>query len=338
MRQSFYTSSTQAKVAVLPAPREQRLTGRGLLLLAAIALLLLASVLSAQAAPKAPAFPEIIPLPNGWAPEGIASGRGNEFYAGSLANGAIYKGDLRTGEGSVLVQGVAGRAIAGLKVDPRTNYIFAAGTQSGMAFVFDGSTGAELAAYQLTTAPAFINDVVVTRDAAYFTNSFQPELYKLPLDPGGRLPDESAVETIPLSGDYQHVSEPFAFNANGIDATPNGKTLIIVQSARAALYTVDPATGDAEQIDLNGGSVPNGDGILLEGKTLYVVQNQLNRIAVIDLNLNQNEGEIVDTIAHPAFRVPTTIARFGSRLYAVNARFGTPVTPDTEYEVVQVKR
>jgi hypothetical protein len=91
-------------------------------------------------------------------------------------------------------------------------------------------------------------------------------------------------------------------------------------------------------IDLGGGSVPNGDGILLDGKTLYVVQNQLNQIAVVKLKSDLQSGEIVNLITDPAFRVPTTIAEFGSSLYAVNARFGTPPTPDTEYEIVRISK
>ena len=39
-------------------------------------------------------FPKIILLPNGWQPEGIASGSGTSFYVGSLADGAIYVGDF----------------------------------------------------------------------------------------------------------------------------------------------------------------------------------------------------------------------------------------------------
>lgn len=57
-----------------------------------------AGLLVPQAATAAPApFPDTIALPAGFQPEGIASGRGSTFYAGSLANGAIIKGDLRTG-------------------------------------------------------------------------------------------------------------------------------------------------------------------------------------------------------------------------------------------------
>jgi hypothetical protein len=71
---------------------------------------------------------------------------------------------------------------------------------------------------------------------------------------------------------------------------------------------------------------------------LYVVQNQLNQIAVVELSADLTFGTIVDILISPDFRVPTTVAKFGSSLYAVNARFGMPPAPDTEYEVVRVPR
>jgi len=282
------------------------------------------------------AFPERIQLPPGFQPEGIASGRGTTFYVGSIPTGAVYRGDLRTGEGAVLVPPQAGHQSIGLKYDHRTGYLFVAGGPTGHAFVYDGKTGATLADIKLTTVtPSFINDVVVTKRAAYFTNSSQQVLYRVPLANSGKLPPAPIdVEEIPLGGDYQFT--PNAFNANGIAATPNGKTLIIVNSVDGALYTVDPATGDASLIDLGTNSVPNGDGILLKGKTLYVVQNQQNQVAVVKLNARLSAGTIVETITSPLFRVPTTIAGFGDSLYVVNARFGTPPTPDTDYDVVRV--
>ena len=301
-------------------------------------LILLVFVMAIAMIAAAPlkAFPDVIPLPNGFQPEGIAVGKGHTFYVGSIPTGAVYRGDLRTGEGDVLVPAQAGRAAIGLKYDERTGLLFVAGGPTGFAYVYNGETGENVAEIQLTTAQSFINDVVITQDGAYFTNSQQPILYRVPLENNGDLPATPTVEEIPLTGDY--VFTPNAFNANGIAATPNGETLIIVNSVDGVLYNVDPATGEATRIDLGGGSVPNGDGILLQGKTLFVVQNQLNQIAVVKLNSDLSQGTIVDTITDSDFRVPTTIARFGNSLYAVNARFGTPPTPDTEYEVVRVSR
>jgi len=275
----------------------------------------------------------VIPLPNGFQPEGIASGTGTTFYVGSIPTGAIYRGDFRTGEGEILVDPVTGRSATGLKYDRRSGFLFVSGAMTGKAFVYDAQTGDLVAEYQLSTDPSFINDVVITRDAAYFTNSFQPVIYRIPLEQNGSLASTEA-ETIPLGGEYQFT--PGRFNANGIAATANGKTLIIVNSSEGALYQVDPDTGNATRIDLGGGSVPNGDGILLQGKTLYVVQNSLNQIAVIELSPDLSSGTIESLLTSPNFRVPTTIAKFGNALYAVNARFGTPPTPDTEYEVVRV--
>lgn len=284
------------------------------------------------------AFPEVIPLPNGFQPEGIVTGRGTEFFVGSLADGSVYRGDLRTGEGEVLVSPSdgSGRVAVGLSYDRRSDYLFVAGNGTGKAFVYDAETGEDAADYQLTAPGSFVNDVVVTRSAAYFTDSFRSFLYRVPLGPAGRLPEQSEIEEIELGGDFEFV--PGAFNTNGIDAPPDGEYLIIVNSSTGLLYGVDPETGDASEIDLGGEIVTSGDGILLDGRTLYVVRNSLNQIAVVELDPGATEGEIVDTITDPAFDIPTTVAEFGNALYAVNARFGTTPTPATEYDVVRVSK
>jgi sugar lactone lactonase YvrE len=299
-------------------------------------LTLLLIVLSVTMIAADKTFPEVISLPNGFRPEGIAIGKGSTFYVGSIPTGAVYSGDLRTGEGHILVPPQEGRAAIGLKYDERTGLLFVAGGPTGFAYVYDGQTGAGVAAISLTppSPDTFINDVVVTNDAAYFTSSRQQVLYRVRLEHNGHLPTPAVAEPLPLSGDY--VFTPGQFNANGITATPNGKTLIIVNSVDGVLYNVDPNTGAATRIDLGGDAVPNGDGILLQGNTLYVVQNQLNQIAVIELNHDLTSGTIVETITNPSFDVPTTIARFGNALYAVNARFSTPPTPDTTYNVIRV--
>lgn len=162
----------------------------------------------------------------------------------------------------------------------------------------------------------------------------RPTLYRVPLARNGELPNAPTVETIPLGGDYQFTTGQL--NANGIAATPNGKALIIVNSVDGILYNAHPTTGIAKRIDLGADVLRDGDGILLKGKTLYVVQNSLNQIAVIELNSDFSSGTVVDTITSPLFRVPTTIAGFGKAVYAVNARFGIDLTDDTEFEVVRV--
>ena len=299
-----------------------------------LVLLLIALTVATIAAAPARAFPDVISLPDGFQPEGIAVGKGSTFYVGSIPTGAVFSGDLRTGDGDILVPAQEGRAAIGLKYDERTGLLFVAGGPTGYAFIYDGETGENVTEIQLTSGDRFINDVVITQDAAYFTNSRQPVLYRVALENNGELADPPNVDEIPLTGDY--VFTPGEFNANGIAATPNGDTLIIVNSVDGLLYNVDPETGDATLIDLGGDTVPNGDGILLAGKTLYVVQNRLNQIAVIELNSDFTAGTIVDTITDESFDIPTTIARFGNSLYAVNARFGSPPPVGTDDDIVRV--
>jgi len=286
---------------------------------------------SPSALAKTP-FPDVIQLPTGFQPEGIEVGKGTTFYVGSVADGAIYRGNLRTGTGAILVPGAAGKAATGIELDIR-NRLFVAGAATGNAYVYNASTGALIRTYTLGIAPTFINDVVVTTSAAYFTDSQKPVLYRVPIGPTGVLGD---AQTITLSGDYAHVNGQF--NLNGIDATANGKTLVAVQSFGGKLYRIDPTSGTARLIPLGGESVPNGDGLLLTGTRLYVVQNQLNRVAVIAVDPALSTGHIVTRLTDSDFSVPTTIDDFGNRLYAVNARFGQPNPSTLPYEVVQLRK
>ena len=143
------------------------------------------------------------------------------------------------------------------------------------------------------------------------------------------------MERIPLTGDI--VYDPSVNNANGIEATPDGKTLIIVQSNVGKLFTVDPQSGETDEITLDQ-TVVNGDGLLLDGKTLYVVQNQDNKVAVVRLTRSLSSRTVTMHITDPDFDVPTTIDEFGHRLYAVNARFTTPPMADTDYWLAQFRK
>jgi sugar lactone lactonase YvrE len=277
-------------------------------------------------------FPQVIQLPAGFQPEGIEVGRGTTFYVGSVANGAIFRGNLRTGNGAVFIAGGAGRAATGIELDRRKR-LFVAGAATGNAYVYNAKSGALIRTYSLGTPPTFINDVVVTPNAAYFTESQKNVLYRVPIGPGGALGN---AQTVTLGGDYLHV--PGEFNLNGIDATPSGKALVAVQTVNGRLYRINPANGVARLISLGGDSVPNGDGILLTGKRLYVVQNRLDLVAVVALEPGFGSGRVLTRLSDPDFSVPTTIDDFGRRLYAVNARFGVPDPDTAAYQVVQLRK
>jgi sugar lactone lactonase YvrE len=279
-------------------------------------------------------FPGLIGLPDGFQPEGIASGRGTSLYVGSIPTGAVWRGDARSGRGAVLVPPHEGRAAIGIKVD-RRNRIFVAGGPTGQGYAYDARTGADLASWQLAPegVETFVNDVVVTRKAAYFTDSRNRQLYVVPLGRHGQLPGQEAVRTLPLTGDLVLQA---GNNLNGIVAAKGGRVLIVVQSNTGKLFTVNPRTGVTGEIDLGGATVTNGDGLLLLGRTLFVVRNRLNLIAVVKLSGSLSSGRVVAELTDPDFDVPTTITFTAGALYAVNARFGIANPETARYDVVRV--
>ncbi|MEU5783853.1 SMP-30/gluconolactonase/LRE family protein [Micromonospora lupini] len=304
-------------------------TALGVALTAALLTPVAAAPAQAHAGSRPPA---VVDLPDGFQPEGIATA-GRYAYFGSRATGEIYRADLVTGRGTT-ISAPTGTPSLGLKIDPRGR-LFVAGGTAGDARVLDTRTGEVLARYQFATAPTFVNDVVLTRDAAYFTDSNRPVLYRLPLGRGGALPPADGFTTIALTGAYQQVGT--GVNINGIVATPDGRALIVVQSNTGTLFRVDPATGATTVVAVPGYTFTNGDGLLLLGRTLYVVQNSLNQIAVATLNQAGTAGTVTGTITDPGFDVPTTVAKALGRLYLPNGRFTTPPTPTTPYTAVAVR-
>jgi sugar lactone lactonase YvrE len=280
---------------------------------------------------RAGVFPTTIDLPDGFGPEGIAIGALPFAYFGSTVDGSIFRANLVTGRGTIVSEG-PGTPSVGLKIDHRAR-LFVAGGPQGDARVVSAVTGKVLASYTLATGSTFINDVTLTPRAAWFTDSFNPVLYKVPLGRHGALPAQAQVETVPLTGDV--VFQP-GFNVNGISRTPDGRALLVVQTNTGLLFRVDPATGETTTVDLGGASVPNGDGILLSGRTLYVVQNVLNQVAVVRLDRTGLHGTVVAHLTDARFDTPTTVARFGNRLYLPNARFSVETTPTTTYTAVAI--
>jgi hypothetical protein len=289
-------------------------------------------------------FPGLIQLPADFGSEGIAVGNGHTFYVGSATApslGQILVGDLRTGTLSELVP-PTGRMAVGMKVDSRTNFLFVAGGRSGGATIYDASSGAEVAFYPfLPPGEHIVNDVVVTHDAAYFTVSTGPFLGRVALEPNGQ---PGTAETIPLPPNFGMRGNctvgPAAATGNGIAATADGTYLIVDHTGEGRLYLLDTATLIPIPIDVTGGDFAGGnplcgaDGLLLDGTTLYVVQccARLNRVAVVELSPDHLSGFITRYItepfaSNPAVKVPTTIAEFGSSLYAVT--YGElPPSPD----------
>lgn len=310
----------------------QRRTAIGFIALVA----LLLPSLPASASPPWDPHSDVIVLDGATSAEGIAAGKGRTFYAGDLALGDIYRGDIRDKKAELFIDvsdfDPNPRMAVGMKADTRNDLLFVAGGAAGTAYVYDTETGKPAAdPITLTTREgSFINDVTLTRDGAWFTNSKYPELYFVPVGRWGRL---GAPETLALTDPALALADPATqFGLNGIADARGGRVLIVAHSFNQALYTVDPDSGESARVRTQ--PLPNVDGILVRGQTLWAVQNQLNRIARIDLSNDFSSGDVEDRIRSRDFNVPTTAALFGNTLAAVNAQFGQ--TDDKTFEVVLV--
>jgi len=311
-------------------------------------------------------WPDAIPIPVGFEGEGIELGKGHEFFVGGFSYsgvffpaemlskfaGAIYKGNLRTGEGAILVE-PTGKPVGGLSYDPRTDYLYAATgfvdlvngnfTDQGV-IVYDASSGEKIMEVGFGGG-IVLNDVLVTRRAVYVTDSINPNLWKLPLEKGGRLPSNPMAEMIPMAG--FEMAPPGEFNANGLVGKFDGKQLVIVNIATGVLYRVDTATGDASPLEIQGAEqlFPDGDGLYLDGRTLYILQNFSNNIAVVQLSGDLSGGEFIRNIPGEGeinpLNIATTLIGFGNSLYAINTNFferifGNPA--EVQSDVVRLRK
>lgn len=304
---------------------------------------LLAPLLALPAAAAPHSFPKSVPLPDDFQPEGLAVGYGNTFYVGSMWDGDIYRGNLRSGDGHVFID-VSGRQALGMKFDRRHHLLFVAGGFNGHAYVYDNRTGDTVADLALGTPGAtVVNDVALTPNAAYFTDSFAPNIYKVPIHRHGRI---GTPRTITVTGPAASTAAG-TFGLNGIAAIDGGSRLLVDHSHLAILATVNPRTGVSKQVDIVNGSLiaDTPDGLVLDGHTAWVVENFANTVVKLRLSHRFTTGRVVKTITDPLFRVPTGGALHGSRLALVNSRFdlgfpppiGPGAPPGTDFDVVQIR-
>jgi Cu-Zn family superoxide dismutase len=266
-------------------------------------------------------------------PEGVAYHAGNgDFFVGSTANGAIYRGNAWGTNRNLevfLAGGADGRTAAtGMKVNPQ-GQLFISGGATGMIWMYDAVTGRFLSSFHngLPATATFVNDVAIAPDgAAYFTDSLTPWIYRIKADAQGvfRFEFWRDLRGSPL----EYVQ---GFNLNGIAVTPDGKYLIVVQSNTGKLFRVATDGGEIAEIPLAGGDrMTAGDGILLDGRTLYIARNSLNLIVAVRFNADYTGGQQIGSFTDPSFQFTTTIARAGDRLLVVNSQFNRRNTNNPE--------
>jgi hypothetical protein len=304
----------------------RRLPRRVLTVAATTVLLLAAGLSTATAAPTR----SEVPLPDGLRPEGITSGPGTTYYVGSLADGRIVTGDLKRGSSSVLLPGAAGRQLRGLYWDSRSNLVWAVGNVGAEAHVYavNAGTGA-IVRDVVVPGGGFLNDLVVTRDAVWVTDSFVDRLTVIRLGCKG-LPTSGSLAFVPLSGAWP-AGDGAAINANGIRALPDG-SLVLNNSRVGGLWRVDPRTGATTEVPVTGGPpIVSGDGLELVGTTLYNVRGTApTEVAVVMLHRSHGTwaARWQRALTDPRLDVPSTATFAAGALWAVNARFGIP-SPDT---------
>jgi len=282
-------------------------------------------------------YPDDIAMPVGFFPESLEV-VGGFAYVASMTTGDIRKVNLADGTSEVFSAGNGKRATTGLTVD-RQGRMFVCGGPTGVLWVLDEADGSTIASYQLGGENVFANDVLITPEAAFVTDSFSPFLYKIPFGPYGKLPSADAVEALPITGDfvYQSLDEyGGAFNSNGLVMTPDRSAILVVQTNSGKIFRIDPASGASVEVRIEGGDVLWGDGMLLEGHTLHVVQNLANTVSVLDIDAAGRTGRVLDVRTSDTFDSPTAIARFGSRFFLTNARFGNPDPMNATFNIVAI--
>ncbi len=264
-------------------------------------------------------------------PEGVAiDDSTGEIYVGSTEDGTVFKAGLEDSEAEVfLAGGQDGRtAVTGLAVDEER--LFVAGRDTGLVFVYDTNTGELIADYDAAGGQrSLINDIAVSDDAAYVTDSFRPVLYRIPIDEGapGELEEWADVANSAIPFDDED------FNLNGIAITNDGRAVYTVHYASGDLFRIDTNTAAIEPVDLAGESLPEGDGLELEGSTLTAIT--ANGLMTINLDETGLAGTVASQQALDDLRYPTTLALTDEDYVIVNSQLNMsgddnkPSTPFT---------
>jgi len=283
--------------------------------------------LAAMTAPVAVAAPDretsvytLSPSDNG-NPEGVAWDPATQtFFTGTTANGTIYRGTLDDPTVEVWIPGAIGRAAIGMKVDRGLLYVAGGGT--GRITVYDIATASVVAAFE-TGAGGFLNDLVVTPNGIFVTDSLRPVLWRVTAEQvaaGAGTPEAISVSPeIPYGG---------GFALNGIVGFGDGSELIVVHSALGTLYKITFSGSDRTITQVASPTV-NGDGLLLDRGRLVVVLGDTHQLAFLKLNDDRTRAALLETRTDPTFQRPSTVARARNLYLVVNADFTTNTPPFT---------
>ncbi|RYZ32989.1 MAG: hypothetical protein EOP49_36635, partial [Sphingobacteriales bacterium] len=222
-------------------------------------------------------------------PEGIAYDRSTGvFYTGSTTSGDIVAVDVETGVASLFSSGAkAGRQAAiGMKLDAMDRLWVCGGTANFIQVLDKDGNVIKTWDTKALFNSGFVNDCIIVNGYIYFTDSQVRKIYRT-----------RVTETLPgemeewLSFTDQQIPYGTGINANGIEATPDGKQLLVVISNSGKLYRVNIADKGISEIALNT-PVTSGDGLLTDGNTLYISRNATGLIFPVTLNAGYSSGYV----------------------------------------------
>ena len=300
-----------------------------------------AALAVAPVAPGAAANVLVHTLPGATAfPESIGADlRTGSFFTGSLLDGTVYRGSLNAAEATVfLPAGSDGRtSVAGVKVDPESR-IWLADAFNGRVLVYDQQARLLHSFVLGGSGTPTVNDITFTHGVAYITDSSRPFLYRVPIDEAGRQGTTTVEPWLDVSAavSYGTGQGPFGVNLNGIVASPDGQTLLTVQTNTGLLFRVDVASREITVVSVAGADLLFGDGLLQTGDDLYVARNAANEIVQLSLSAGWRSATAESRLTGPTLAFPTAIAQLRGHLLITNSQLNATASPKLPFTVLDL--
>ena len=281
------------------------------------------ALFAALAAPTAIAQVQFVSLPEKQQyPEGVAVS-GDHMFTASADDGIVTRTNLRDGGVTVLAEpetllptGESGfPRMLGMKVD-RWGRLWIAAGRTGKILVLDSDDGRLIKEMAVSASGSLLNDLVVTEDAAYVTDTLKPFLWRVPVSESAIGDPEPWIDFTGSALEYEA-----GRNLNGIALTSDGSGLLVIQMDKGVLFRIDLATKEVAQVDTGDEDISGGDGLQVHGDLLYLVRQPYAEVVTIRLASGDLSGEVVSRFGDPALLWPATAALSENALLVVNSQF-----------------
>ncbi|WP_019587777.1 superoxide dismutase family protein [Deinococcus apachensis] len=238
-------------------------------------------------------------------PEGVAyDARRGILYTGSATNGTVYAINAATGAVSKFSEGGAlGRRVAlGMKVDGQGRLWIADGQQGTVSILTPNGMILKVLETPMSPMP-YLNDLTPAPDGnVYVTDSRRPVIFRV---------DRNLNLTAWLDLGQTPIKYGPGVNLNGIVPTPDGRYLLVMQTNTGDLWRIDLRTKAVKRVM---GGLMNGDGLLLDGRTLYVARNKDQVVSKVSLSADSGTGTLTAEEPLNGLRFPATLVMIGGDL------------------------